>query len=58
MALFVAPLILSLGCRGAVSESAAVSREILLKGCFVFCFYVLSFRLLVCVPSMLYLAAT
>jgi len=35
MALFVAPLILSLGCRGAVSESAAVSREILFKR--VFC---------------------
>jgi len=35
MALFVSPLILSLGCRGAVSESAAISREILFKR--VFC---------------------
>jgi len=35
MALLVAPLILSLGCRGAVSVSAAVSRKILFKR--VFC---------------------
>jgi len=35
MALLVAPLILSLGCRGAVSVSAAVKREILFKR--VFC---------------------
>jgi len=35
MALRVAPLILSLGCKGSVSVSAAVSREILFKR--VFC---------------------
>jgi len=35
MAFFVAPLILSWGCRGAVSESAVVSREILFR--WVFC---------------------
>jgi len=31
MAFLVAPLILSLGCRGAVSVSAAVNKEILFK---------------------------
>ena len=35
MALLVAPLILSMGCRGAVSVSAAVKREILFRR--VFC---------------------
>jgi len=54
MALLVAPLILSLGCRGAVSVSAAVNKESFLGGSSAFCFYVLFFRLLVCVLSMLY----
>ena len=39
MTLFVAPLVLSKGCRGAVSKSAAVSREILCKR--VFCVFFL-----------------
>ena len=44
MALLVAPLILSIGCGGAVSVSAAVNKEILFKRefCVLFLCFLLS----------------